>query len=167
MLSGRLNYRAGTMTAFSAEGPDDDLSLIEAARTGNRAAFQELVTRYQGLAFSYAFALTGSPTLTEEVAQEAFLSAWRALPEMRPPYNFRGWLLRILRNGSFYRMRSERLHRLTGSGKAEGTAEVESTQASPLEGLITHEEAHAVHRALGGIPDIYRLPLTLYYGEEQ
>src|SRR5262245_49083421 len=75
----------------------DDVELVLAARSGNEQAFKELVERYQDLVCSVAYALTGNHIQSEDIAQETFLVAWRRLPEMQPPYRFRGWVCGIAR----------------------------------------------------------------------
>jgi RNA polymerase sigma-70 factor, ECF subfamily len=51
-------------------------------------AFEELVTRYQGVVCAVAYAVLRDRARSEEVAQEAFLIAWQKLPAMTPG---RGW----------------------------------------------------------------------------
>jgi RNA polymerase sigma factor (sigma-70 family) len=59
-------------------------------------AFCELVKAFQDMAYAYAYVRLGDFSLAEDVAQEAFLSAWRNLGQLREPDAFPGWLKRIL-----------------------------------------------------------------------
>ena len=59
-------------------------------------AFCELVRAFQDMAYAYAYVRLGDFALAEDVAQEAFLSAWRNLGQLREPDAFPGWLKRIL-----------------------------------------------------------------------
>jgi len=59
-------------------------------------AYCELVKAFQDMAYAYAYARLGDFSLAEDVAQEAFLSAWRNLGQLREPDAFPGWLKRIL-----------------------------------------------------------------------
>src|SRR6266536_2642669 len=73
---------------------DDDL--VERARRGSAAAYDELVLRYTDMAFRTAYLVTGSAADAEEVAQDAFVKAHRALSRFRAGAAFRPWLLSIV-----------------------------------------------------------------------
>ena len=74
-----------------------DDGLIAAAVKGDTAAFGRLVARHQSAARHLAAALVG-PADADDVAQEAFVRAYRALASFRPGSPFRPWLLRIVAN---------------------------------------------------------------------
>src|SRR5947209_5976739 len=78
--------------------PLDDLELVERARRGDVSAYDDLVRRYQELAFRTAYLITGVAAEAEDAAQEAFVKAYYALPRFRAGAPFRPWLLRIAAN---------------------------------------------------------------------
>ncbi len=93
--------------------PADDSVLIARAVRGDSAAYEEIVHRYQQLAFRTAYVITGSAADAEDAAQEGFVKAYRALDRFRPDADFRPWLLRIMANEARNRVRSSgRRHRL-------------------------------------------------------
>src|SRR5262245_58439533 len=96
----KLNIALSSTTTRAKDASGDDAALVGQAQSGDRAAFGHLVGRYQGSVRGLAYALTGSFTQSEEVAQETFLLAWRRLPEMREPDRFHAWVLGIARNFS-------------------------------------------------------------------
>src|SRR5919199_3074206 len=59
-------------------------------------AFDELVRRFQDMAFACAYAALCDFHLAEDAAQEAFVSAWRKLSQLREPEAFPGWLRRVV-----------------------------------------------------------------------
>ena len=65
---------------------------------GERDAFRYLVERYQDVVFGTAYNMTGNRALAEELAQEAFLSAWKGIRSFRRGRPFKPWLIRILVN---------------------------------------------------------------------
>jgi RNA polymerase sigma factor (sigma-70 family) len=67
-----------------------------AARAEKSRAFGEIVRRFQDLAFACAFSVLGDFHLAQDAAQEAFLSAWRNLDQLRAPEAFPGWLKRVV-----------------------------------------------------------------------
>jgi len=75
-----------------------DGELAEQARAGAQRAFELLVQRYQGLAIARAFAVLNDRTEAEDVAQEAFLNAFRSLGQLRSPEAFGPWLLQAVAN---------------------------------------------------------------------
>jgi RNA polymerase sigma factor (sigma-70 family) len=92
---------------------DDDSALIARAQRGDGAAYEEIVQRYQQIAFRTAYVITGSATDAEDAAQEGFVKAFRALDRFRRGAPLKPWLLRIVANEARNRARSAgRIHRL-------------------------------------------------------
>jgi RNA polymerase sigma-70 factor (ECF subfamily) len=75
----------------------DERDLVERARSGDRDAFAGLVWRHQDAVYTLASRLVG-PDLAADVAQEALIRAWRALPRFRGEAAFSTWLHRITVN---------------------------------------------------------------------
>lgn len=74
----------------------DRATAVRAAHAEKSAAFDEIVKRFQDMTFGCAYAVLGDFYLAEDAAQEAFLSAWRNLDQLREPAAFPGWLKRIV-----------------------------------------------------------------------
>lgn len=72
-----------------------DLDLVRLAQAGDTDAFGELVERNRRAVFRAALAAVGSPSEADDVAQEAFVTAWRKLSGFRGESQFRTWLLSI------------------------------------------------------------------------
>ena len=93
--------------------PTDEAELFARAQRGETAAYEEIVQRYQQLAFRTAYVITGSAPEAEDAAQDAFVKAYRALGSFRPGAQPRPWLLRIVANEARNRVRSTgRRHQL-------------------------------------------------------
>ncbi len=93
--------------------PADDSVLIARAQRGDSAAYEEIVQRYQQVAFRTAYVITGSSPDAEDAAQEGFVKAHRALYRFRLGSDLRPWLLRIVANEARNRVRSSgRRHQL-------------------------------------------------------
>jgi RNA polymerase sigma factor (sigma-70 family) len=93
--------------------PKDDSELITRAQRGDSAAYEEIVQRYQQIAFRTAYVVTGSAADAEDAAQEGFVKAFRALDRFRVGADLRPWLLRIVANEARNRVRSSgRRHNL-------------------------------------------------------
>jgi RNA polymerase sigma-70 factor (ECF subfamily) len=85
--------------------PLNDVELIESASRGDVAAYEELVRRYEGLAFRVAYLVCGDADEARDAAQEGFLRAWHALPRFRPGAEPRPWLMQIVANAARNRRR--------------------------------------------------------------
>ncbi len=87
--SPRLGWRARV---------DDDEQLVALARTGRRDAFAELIRRFHRDVRNVALAMLADPSLTENVVQQTFVNAFRALDQYRDGEGFRRWVQAIARN---------------------------------------------------------------------
>ena len=77
------------------ESSSEPKELLDRLRAGEARAFEELVTTYQHRVFGVAVRMLGSPTEAEEVAQETFLRAHRALADFRGDAKLSTWLYAI------------------------------------------------------------------------
>jgi RNA polymerase sigma-70 factor (ECF subfamily) len=78
--------------------PLEDAELVERARQGDVGAYQELVLRYQAIAFRTAYLVVGEAAEAEEAAQDGLVKAYYALGRFRAGAPFRPWLLQIVAN---------------------------------------------------------------------
>jgi RNA polymerase sigma-70 factor (ECF subfamily) len=69
--------------------------LVERAKVGDREAYGELVTRFQGSVYAMALTRVRDPLEAQELAQDVFVHAMKKLPQLRDPRCFAGWLRRI------------------------------------------------------------------------
>jgi RNA polymerase sigma-70 factor (ECF subfamily) len=127
-----------------------DVELVARARQGDPAAFGELVDRHRSAVCRAAAAALGSPAEAEDVAQEAFLTAYRRLDGFRGDASFKTWLLTIAWRHAINRRRSavRILRRLVQPRVGE---EAESALMQVAAKAPTPEEAAShvqVHRAI-------------------
>src|SRR4029077_1334799 len=106
--------------------PADDSVLVARAVRGDAGAYEEIVQRYQQVAFRTAYVITGSAADAEDATQEGFVKAYRALDRFRADAPLRPWLLRIVANEARNRVRSsgrrQRLELLMTEGFRPGDA---------------------------------------------
>jgi len=147
--------------------PTSDAALVAASLGGDRNAYGEIVSRYQTLLCSVAYSSLGSLNESEDVAQEAFVEAWKKLRSLREPEKLKSWLCGILR------FKINHYHRKAAHQPTSQASELheeqlpESEQESTEETTMREEEQALLWQALDKVPDTYREPLVLYYREHQ
>jgi RNA polymerase sigma factor (sigma-70 family) len=90
-----------------------DVAWVLAAQTGDGAAFGELYARWIDRVHDVARNIVRNPDTADEVAQDAFVTAWQQLDRLEQPEAFGGWLLRIARNRALDRLARENRSRPT------------------------------------------------------
>jgi RNA polymerase sigma-70 factor (ECF subfamily) len=78
-----------------------DQDLVERARSGDQAAFADLVHQVSDTLFGIARRILRDPGLAEDVLQDALVTIWRKLPHLREPDRFEAWAYRILVNACY------------------------------------------------------------------
>jgi RNA polymerase sigma factor (sigma-70 family) len=117
----------------------DESSLLQEARKGDLDAFNRLVLDYQNHAYAFAYRMLGESEAAADAAQQAFVSAYRHLGELRGE-NFRSWLLRIVANACLDELRRRKrrpavsLEDLTEGPEEDRSGESLSILADPAEG---------------------------------
>jgi RNA polymerase sigma factor (sigma-70 family) len=137
-----------------------DSELVDASRRGEVDAFGHLVARYQHLVCAVSFSSTGDRNLSEDVAQDTFLAAWRDLDRMRDTMRFRPWLCGIARNLARKARKRKRRETPVDVDAHAGDG------ASPFELVARGDADRVVRDALFRVPDAYREVLVLYYRDD-
>jgi RNA polymerase sigma-70 factor (ECF subfamily) len=138
----------------------DEVLVIRALR-GDRRGFDGLVTRYRDAAVLVAQRLLPSRDDVEDVVQESFIKAFRALPSLRDPQRFPFWLHRIVRHQSIGRRRQSSSHAAEVSLYAIADT---PDDAPPIELQVArHADIEIIRRALRRLPEEYALPIVLHH----
>lgn len=145
----------------AAANANEDLADVERVLAGDARAFEGIVRRWQGPLVTMAWRYCRDRGRAEEMAQEAFVRAWRGLIGWRGESSFSTWLFAVAAN--VYRNELKRI--------PEVTAPMEDAPepSSPARQYAEMEERHrneAVRRAVLALPLRYREPVVLYYFHE-
>lgn len=146
---------------------DIDQQLVERVQRGDKRAFELLVVKYQRKIFRLLSRLIRDPAEIEDVAQEAFIKAYRALPNFRGESAFYTWLYRIAIN-------TAKNHLVAHGRRAPTTTDTEIEDAEGFEDanglrnedtpdrlLLTKQVAEAVNRAIERLPEDLRTAIVL------
>ena len=146
------------MANAKAETPDE--VLVVAAILGDFEAFNELVTRYRAAVVRTAQAVVGLGE-AEDVAQEALLLAFKALPSIEDPSKFASWLMVITRHRALRWHRQERKRQDRHVALDEVLLEQLSALTEPP--AYRREATEELTHALAAVPDDYALVLRLRF----
>jgi RNA polymerase sigma-70 factor, ECF subfamily len=135
-----------------------DLDLVQRGRTGDDSALGTLVKRHHAAAYRVAMGFVRQDDVAQDVVQDAFLKAFRALDGFRADASFRTWLLTITSNeakGALRRLGRRRETTLDDAGP------VASDEMDPAEAAVTGEEASRARSMLERLPEKQRLSVSL------
>lgn len=126
----------------------EDVERVRRSQSGDRGAFEELIRATARLLWAVVYGQVHDPAWTEDIVQETYLKAWASIAELKNPTSFRAWLLTIARRLSWRH------------------AELAARPLPPPEAPSTPADADdardQVREALTGLPERYRLPVTLH-----
>ena len=146
---------------------DIDQQLVERVQRGDKAAFDLLVSKYQRKIFRLLSRLIRDQAEVEDIAQEAFIKAYRALPNFRGDSAFYTWLYRIAIN-------TAKNHLVSQGRRAPTTTEADIEEAetfddsdhlrdlnTPESMLLSKQVGEAVNRAIDQLPEDLRTAIVL------
>jgi RNA polymerase sigma-70 factor (ECF subfamily) len=144
-----------------------DQQLVERAQHGDKHAFELLVVKYQRKLGRLVSRFIRNPTEVEDVVQEAFIKAYRALPSFRGESAFYTWLYRIGINAAKNYLMSEGRRPPTttefDSEEAEGFEDADQLRNinTPENELMSKQIAETVNKAMDSLPEELKTAITL------
>lgn len=140
----------------------DDAALVALSKKGDLPAFNQIVERYQSQVYSVAARIVGDLTTAEDISQETFVSAHRALSKFRGG-SLRAWLLRIASNLSYDFLRSTKRRPETSLDESmeNPSFSLPSKDPSPERVAELGELRSEIEKAIASLPDDQRATLVL------
>lgn len=151
-----------------------DQEIVALARSGEEAAYRELVRRYERPLFSLLYRMVRDRELAEDLAQETFVKALNAIDSYRPEFKFSSWIFKIANNAAIDHLRRRELDTLSleGSPHAETPEAIEATalqigdrQESPLDEVEARELGGEIEAAIARLRPEYRSCILLRHVE--
>jgi RNA polymerase sigma-70 factor, ECF subfamily len=146
---------------------EGDANLIKSAAAGDLEAFNQLVLRYQNLAYSHAYGMLGNSAQAEDATQESFIKAFQAINTFRG-VSFRAWLLKIVTNSAYDVLRRSHRHPTQplvsedeNGEDVESAAWLADPSADVQEVVEQQEFSNQIYQALGELPEVFQSVLTL------
>ncbi|TKB71805.1 MAG: sigma-70 family RNA polymerase sigma factor [Nitrospira sp.] len=148
-------------------GSDDEAKLIARSLKQDSDAFGQLVDRYATVIVNLAYRMVGDRTEAEDLAQETFVAAFKALPRFRAESKFSTWLYRIAANKCKDWLRAKR----PGQGGQDVDVDevldagVAAEERTPERLLSQQQVAEQLDRAIQRLPPLYREAFVLKHVE--
>ena len=133
----------------------DDQDLASAAAEGDLEAFGELVRRHQDFVYGAVLRVVRNTALAEDISQDCFLRAYRALPDFRGDSKVRSWLYRIAHNLAINAVTRSREY------PTDTMPEIGSVLESPEKSVEMAEMRAEMEQAIEELPQDLREPLVL------
>ena len=138
---------------------ENDKELVRRAKSGDHQAFAQLVEENQNRVYSLAFRITGDREESADLAQEAFLKAWQALPNFQGESSFATWVYRLTTNLCIDYIRRQQRRRETVSAVSLDDSDSPFPEPAdpgqdPHRALEQAELRRAVERGLGHIASL-------------
>ncbi len=140
---------------------------LPAAVRGDRDAYGRIVVASQNAVTAVALAITRDVPASEDIAQEAFLSAWHHLPRLKNPSSFLPWLRQITRNLAHDHLRGRRNRMLDGDAAELAIQHAADPDGCPLQQALDAERDAVAADLISELPEDSREALLLYYREGQ
>jgi RNA polymerase sigma factor (sigma-70 family) len=139
------------------------IASADATLAEKHVAFDAIVMTFQDMAYACAYAVLGDFHLAEDASQQAFITAWQKIHQLREPAAFPGWFKRIVLT-ECHRMTRRKRVRTTPLDDSEHRAAIGE---NPQKKLETDELRRTVFSAIELLPVNERIAVTLFYLDEQ
>jgi RNA polymerase sigma-70 factor (ECF subfamily) len=144
----------------------DIAELLQRVRRGDATAAQELVQSYHSEIFRLALSILNDPADAEDITQDVFISAIHALDSYRGDSAFKTWLFSITVNVCRRRWKQRKTRERLIQVLQSIFPLIGAGSVHPEDVLIRRENRAELWKAVNGLNEKYRLPLTLFYGHE-
>lgn len=127
-------------------------------------SFNRLVLKYQDMAYNVAYRILADPDDAADAVQDSFVKAFERLHQLHGG-SFKAWLLRIVTNSCYDRIRKKKRHPTismdTPSGERETIQQWPETAPGPDEIVLQHERAEIIQKGISELPPDQRTVLVL------
>ena len=143
----------------------DEKQLIKNAAAGDAAAFEALVERYQKQVYNLALRMVNNESDAEDLAQEAFIRAWRGLGSFQFTSQFSTWLYRLTSNICIDFLRAQKRRKVVSltmlRDEEDSQWDLPDSDPLPEQQMIAAQEREALSRAFAALDPEFRQVLTL------
>lgn len=144
----------------------DEREIIEKVRQGDTQAFEVLVERYQTKVYNLALRMCGNEDDAFDLAQDAFIRAWKSLGSFQFESAFSTWLFRLTSNLCLDYLRAKKRRAavsltMTGEEDEQAQLDVPDPAMTPEEAVLASEDKAILMEAINSLSADYRQIITL------
>jgi len=140
---------------------EEEIELVRKAKAGDTAAFAEIIRRYQNLVYATALQILKDPALAEDAAQEAFVTAFQSLRDLRTESSFPPWLRKITRNLALASRKEQRRFRALEEAGVLQSPSADAEQEVVSDRRDADAFGEEVRRIVSSLSDTLRFPVVL------
>ena len=168
LIGGNIQKAAPARTTSSPRisGNDESL-LLSAALRGEEHAFTSLVRRHHKMVFNLALDMAGSREDAEEIAQDAFVKAFRYLKSYRGESSFKTWLYRVARSAALDHLRRKRLDTVSLDAAGSPVMKMKDSAKNGLQITLSNEQSDLIKQAMHRLSAADETALQLFYFHDQ
>lgn len=150
----------------------EDHKLINQAKEGNQKAFEALLNKYRNLVYHVMYKMVNNSQEAEDLTQEAFIKAFRALSSFNEEFAFSTWLMKIATNNCIDYLRKKKLKVFSIDEPVkykdeELQFELPDNEPSPEKQMLAEERTKYINNAINSLPPRYRHVIVLRHKEEK
>lgn len=150
----------------------EDKKLIKLALQGEQKAFESLVSKYKDLVYSVMYKMVRNPQEAEDLTQEAFMKAFKALESFNEEFAFSTWLMKIATNNCIDLLRRKKLRTTSIDQPIQYKddslqMEIPDRAPTPEKQILSSERARIINEAIDSLPPRYKHVIVLRHKEEK
>lgn len=154
-----------------SDSKEEDFEAIRRVLDGDNTAYEFLQKKYKNLIYSLVKKMIKNDSDVEDLVQETFIKAYKALDKFKFNYSFSAWIYRIASNNTIDFLRKRRFDTFSidkpiGNSEDENYFEIEDNSYSPDSDLISEQKADIIKAAIDTLPENYREIIILRHEEE-
>ncbi len=154
-----------------SDSKQEDFDAIRRVLEGDNTAYEFLQKKYKNLIYSLVKKMIKNDSDVEDLVQETFIKAYKALDKFKFNYSFSAWIYRIASNNTIDFLRKRRFDTFSidkpiGNAEDENYFEIEDNSYSPDADLISEQKADIIRAAIDTLPENYREIILLRHEEE-
>jgi len=168
MADRTLGAKTRRETDVSAE---EERRILARCKQGDRAAFDDLIRRYEKKVYNFAFRLSGNYDEANDIAAETFVRIFNSLANFRGDSSFITWLFRIVTNVYLDERKRQRarphqsLEEVIALEESNVQRQIEDPLPTPEEMTEKRERSDLLQAAIEALPDYQRMMIVLYHTE--
>jgi RNA polymerase sigma-70 factor (ECF subfamily) len=160
-------------TTAKLQSAEEDRAMIRRVQRGDASAFNDLIIKYEKVVFNFAYRLTQNYDDANDIAQDAFIRAYNAMPNFRGDAAFSTWIFRITTNVFLDERKRRKAHpqqsldEYNTPGEERESLQIEDPSPTPEDIVQGNERQRLLVKAIQSLPEYQRNMVVLYHLQQK